>query len=224
MAALVVLRMYKYVCLLAFCSAFSMAVIAQSQPIKNVYRHGPNDQLPREEAPSIALGLFGGYWVPSGNLALLGNHPSLGFNILFGYRYLYVGALFDFRLPTTSPDSPVGSVTSSAVLAALDFRWEFLHPRWISVFLLGGGGYESLTPFSKNGLGTQASQAITISFNAGFGLRKYLTDSRNMFIDVEARYAIPNFKGTGPTGTDLSGNYLAILAGIGVRFSLLDVY
>lgn len=197
---------------------------AQIQQIRNVYRTGPNDQLSREEGPSIALSLFAGGWIPTGNLALLGNHPSLGFNLLFGYRHLYCGALFDFRLPTVSPENSAGSVTSSAVLAALDFRWEFLHPEWISVFLVGGGGYESLTPFSKNGLGTQASQAITVSFNGGLAVRKYLSTSRNLFADLQVRYAIPAFKGTGPTGADLAGNYVTVLAGIGVRFSLIDVY
>lgn len=176
-----------------------------------------------KKAKRTFLNLYGGLWKPTGDLALLGNHPEIG----FGGGYIQQGFLVEifFKIgfgPSTNyyevAVNNLGYQTRSFTNLHFSGRIGLVpidinrHQLLLSV----GLGYEGIQAFSttqqeEEGLSRMIS---SVSFSPGIEFRFPLSESS--YLGLNLRYNWLNFQNKG--GTPLPGN--AILIGLSWGFDV----
>jgi len=155
--------------------------------------------------------IYGGLWVPTGNLAYLGNHPQLGLRVGAYYKKW----TFDMDLAVTLRDAKNEylSVNNGELMPTKKFvkpflginaAYHFYQTPKTSLYISGGFGYESISTFSaKDNLEDNNREIYlnSFNFNTGLGIKFYI---KNSYLSLEAKYRISNFDNS--PGTDLSGN------------------
>jgi len=178
---------------------------------------------------SLSMAATGGAWVPNGNLSILGNHPSLGMQMLLGINRVYFGTTLDFRFLNTpqtyaffNPNSNQVERTNTffSMLLGFEARYEFFRTARFSIFAIGGLGYDFINQLQTSRYSNQRA-VISDSFNMNFGLaiRAYLTDDKLYYFDLDARYHTVNYQAAYSGGDDLSGKYWSLLFAIGIKLN-----
>lgn len=157
-----------------------------------------------------------GIWMPTGDLSLLGNHPSLGFQ--FGARdnSNQIDITLQFRfIKSTNPYT----IERKNVLYdldnyfggyfGLDYTRYLVNKLNFDLGLLCGIGYDGFDITSSNNYNYDYLKPLSIgSFNAngGFKLNYYLTTS--FYIGLQARYNFINYVNHG--GTSMNGDAFSV--------------
>lgn len=205
----------------AFRSAVSRA---RSGRLREYYR---TEQNTAREGASLSLAFTAGAWLPTGNLARLGNHPSLGFQFLGGYGRFSGGILMDFRFVNTpsayayyDPNTQAVRQTTSffSLFFGPDLRWEFLRDEQFSVFLLASLGYDMISHYAAPRYsGKIPAYSDSLNLNGGLAFRYYFSEERTLYADFEVRFHHVRYSSGLNGGDDLSGNYFTTNAAIGYR-------
>lgn len=181
---------------------------------------------------SYVLAVTGGYWVPSANLARLGNHPSAGFLLSMGLARFYLGMVFDFRwgdapMPYTyfNPNTNTLEITQTfySVKLGPDLRYEFVRWREMSLLAATGIAYDVITHYTATRYSGQSqAQSDSLNLNAGLALRWYWNEERTAFVDLEAKRHFVSYSNGGRGGDDLSGGYTTISCALGLKMLAAD--
>ena len=184
----------------------------------------------RQTNMSMLLAANAGAWVPTGNLARMGNHPTLGFlvgigvgdwtfNMAMDFRFLNTPADYLYYDPNTRSLQPTRSFF--ALLMGFDIRWEFLKAGQFSLLAAAALGYDLISHrAAPRYSGLRPSFSDSFNLNGGLILRYYFSMERAGFVELDARAHKVSYDSTGTGGDDLSGNYFTLLlaAGYHLRF------
>ena len=156
-----------------------------------------------------------GIWIPMGDLSLLGNHPSLGFQ--FGARdnSNQLDITLQFRFSKSA--SPYTIERKNALYESdnyfggyigIDYTRYLVNKLNFDLGLLGGIGYDGFDITSSNYDYDYLKPLSIGSFNAngGFKLNYYFTTS--FYIGLQARYNVINYVNHG--GTSMNGDAFSI--------------
>ncbi len=205
-----------------FCGVFSGSIIDPLNEIKTHPEKSPQlaELLKQKNAAQrngyrSNLAFLTGIWMPKNDLQMLGNHPSIGFQL--GFRDVHNE--FDFTLQFRFLQSAnTYLVKRSNVLydsrhyfggyIGIDYTYYFVSKQQYDVGLLVGAGYDGFDVFSSeynnNGL-----QPLSIgSFNANGGLKYNLFVTPTFYVGLQGRYNLVNYTNRG--GTSLNGNAFSI--------------
>lgn len=158
------------------------------------------------------VSITAGWWVPTGNAALLGNHPEIGFN-MGGMRHGYSADLMilfrflDSRSSYTVRKDGVPTVTDhffSGYIAG-QLGYDIVRQRAYDLSVLCGIAYDGFDAMPASNANANDNVSInSLNLNIGFGGRYYLEEFRGSFLTAEVRYNFVDY--SNPGGTDLSGN------------------
>lgn len=175
----------------------------------------------------MSMALTAGAWVPTGNLARLGNHPAIGFQFMGGYGRFSAGFLMDFRFVNTPSeyayyDPNTQNIRRTSTFFGLffgpDLRWEILRDEQFSVFLLASFGYDVISHYAAPRYSGKASAySDSFNMNGGLAFRYYFSEERTVYTDLEIRYHRARYSSGATGGDDLDGNYFTANAAIGYR-------
>jgi hypothetical protein len=162
-----------------------------------------------------------GVWIPTGHLALLGTHPSVGLQLGERNKLNEYDFIWSFRFPSTTPgtykvvrlDTSFNSNYYDGGYVGFDYTRYVIHKKRFELGLTSAIGYDYFSV--ANGFGTSppttSASILPIdvgSFNFSNGIRfKYFFSSRS-FIGIYAKYNLINYCNSG--GTDLSGQAFTI--------------
>ena len=178
----------------------------------------------RKTVSGLSWGLTAGWWSPTGNLSVLGNHPSIC--MIFGGRSprWSFDLAFDIRLQH-APNQYVVIVDDSlfrtshyvGYYGGFNVGYALLMKKRHEVDILGSMGIDAFNAFKSNGTDNSTNQTkgptqtlLSFNMNAGIGYRYYLkkkVDNKMAhftYIGIQARYNYNNY--CNPGGTDLAGN------------------
>ena len=158
---------------------------------------------------------LGGVWIPMGDLSLLGNHPSFGFQ--FGARdnRNQLDITLQFRFSKAANTYTVKRNNGYYDLnnyfggyIGLDYAYYLVNKLNFDLGLLGGMGYDGFDITSSNYNDDDMKPLSIGSFNAnaGFKLNYYLTTS--FYFGLQARYNFINYINHG--GTSMAGDAFSI--------------
>jgi len=158
---------------------------------------------------------LGGIWIPMGDLSLLGNHPSFGFQ--FGARdnVNQLDLTLQFRFSKSANPYTIKRNTAFYDLnnyfggyVGLDYTFYLVSKLNFDLGLLGGMGYDGFDITSDNYNYDNMKPLSIGSFNAnaGFKLNYYLTTS--FYIGLQARYNFINYINHG--GTSMAGDAFSV--------------
>lgn len=177
----------------------------------------------------MSLAMSAGAWVPTGNLARMGNHPALGFQFMGGYGRFSAGILMDFRFVNTPSayayyDPNTQSIRQTTTFFSLffgpDFRWELVQDEQFSVFLLASLGYDMISHYAAPRYSGKAPvYSDSFNVNGGLAFRYYFSVDRTLYLDGEIRYHRARYSSGASGGDDLSGDYVTTNAAIGYRIA-----
>jgi len=184
------------------------------------------DEIESEYTPYFTLSL--GMWSPTGNAAVLGNHPEIGFSLgAMQYRYsidLTIALKFvnssdpyvviHDNVPTTTKHFFGGYIAGQ-------FGYDIVQQREFDISVLTGIGYDGFDAVAaSNSYSNDGTSINGLNINVGAGARIYLEEFRESFLNFEVRYNFVNYSNTG--GTDLSGD--AVTVRLGYNFSSSDKF
>jgi len=158
---------------------------------------------------------LGGIWIPMGDLALLGNHPSLGFQLGARNNSNQLDITLQFRFSKSANYYTIMRNTAFYDInnyfggyVGLDYTYYLVNKLNFDLGLLGGIGYDGFDITSSNYDYDELKPLSIGSFNAngGFKLNYYLTTS--FYIGLQARYNFINYVNHG--GTSMSGDAFSI--------------
>ena len=171
--------------------------------------------------------MFGGAWIPQGNLSVLGSHPTLGVLVGGAFKRYTVHVVFDVAfmgLPDSirmrENDSVFYTDYFHRIYAGLEGGYNIVNGLRHRLSVLGGVGYEGLT-FVPADPEVEASTEVSrgaFNMNAGIGYRFFYDN--NSYLELQGRYNFEAFKN--PGGTNISGNPISVRLIWG--FSELDTY
>jgi hypothetical protein len=156
--------------------------------------------------PSPRAGFSGGIWHPSGNVAILGNQPEVGF--FMGIRWLRFSLDFNINrriFPSKNEYLIVNEGIADTTTGhnvyhfGLDFMVHALKLGRHEIDVSAGFGWESLQ--------IKEIDLFTFPCIPGVGYRVYLGKDESMYIGAQLRYYYLNFNNVG--GTPLNGNALS---------------
>jgi len=160
-----------------------------------------------------------GVWLPNGNLATLGAHPSVG--IQFGGRNKWneYDVTWSFRFLNPTPhmytvlrdDTLYNNHYYDGGYAGFDYTRYVIHKTSFEAGFMAGMGYDYFDAFngfngSENNHHIQPSNIGSFDFNVGLNLKYFI--HRGPSIGIQAKYHCVNYINTG--GTDLGGNAVTI--------------
>ncbi|HEV8507954.1 MAG TPA: hypothetical protein VGQ53_21270 [Chitinophagaceae bacterium] len=158
---------------------------------------------------------LGGIWIPIGDLSLLGNHPSFGFQ--FGARdnsnqldltlqFRFSKAANTYTIKRNNGYYDLNNYFGGYV--GLDYTYYLVNKLNFDLGLLGGIGYDGFDITSENYNYDDLKPLSIGSFNAngGFKLNYYLTTS--FYIGLQARYNFINYVNHG--GSSMAGDAFSI--------------
>ncbi len=195
-------------------------------------------QFYRAELDASQNGLFlsmafnAGAWFPTGSLATLGNHPSIGFNMFLGKNRFSGGLIFDFRFGNapsnyTFYNPNTGALESTNTFFGLfigpDFRWEFFRTEQFSLFAAAGLGYDLITHYAASRYSRErAAYSESFNLNGGLVMRAYFSEERAAYLDIELRAHRSSYNDGGKGGDTFSGAYFTAVLAAGYRLSFED--
>jgi len=169
-------------------------------------------------------GLTTGMWVPDGHLAVVGNHPYLGY-VIGGKsnKWIYDLALnFSFL---RSPNSYIVNISNVnyttnyffGYYVGIDFGYELARAKRNEIDLLAGmalAGFQELSLnnpyYNTSNSNSDAGSVSSLDVNAGIGYKYYLTfhkekgkDEKNSYLAIQVKY---HYLQLNNVGTDLLGN------------------
>ena len=189
------------------------------------------DQVARSDNLAYEMSLTGGTWLPSGDLARLGNQPAIGMLLSLSLMRISIGMRLDFRFGE-SPDSyryfnpntnsmQTTSRVNSLYMAA-DIRYDFLRLGAFSMLASLGLGYDNLTHYAATRYsGEKPAMSDSFSTALGLVLRYYFNEDRTFFSDLSFNRHFVSFD-TGAGADSLSGNYTTILFAFGMKLLTTD--
>ncbi len=177
------------------------------------------------EVPDIGGGGFSllvGNWVPTGKLAILGNHPFIGYTL--GGKideHVLMDLRFDFRF-MNAPNKYIVPVDNTkfatnyffGMNVGLDIGVELFRYRRQELDLIFGIAWEyfeaiSSSDIDANNFKTDAGEYNSLNLNGGLVYRSYLTHKvkknreRFSYVALQARYNVLFFHNNG--GSDFNG-------------------
>ncbi len=175
----------------------------------------------KRNGSSSTAHILAGVWVPNGNLAVLGPHPSVG--LQFGRRNKMnefdVTWNFRFLPPSRNTYTVVRHDTAynrnyyDGGYIGFDYTRYVIHKASFEAGLIAGIGYDYFDAF--NGLGGSSTynghnlipyNIGSVDFNAGLNIKWFI--HRRASIGIQAKYHCINY--ANPGGTDLGGNAVSI--------------
>jgi hypothetical protein len=180
----------------------------------------------RNSITGVGVGLRGGVWLPQSKLALLGNHPYLGYQIGGKTNKFAWDIAMDIRFGKSPNQYEVmknDTIRYTNHFSGINVGIEFSHQlarfgrqqidfQWA----VGYEGFQTLPTGSNTSTGQQALVKYIGSayFSPGFVWRVYTGQrfradlQRYTYLAIAARYHIVDFNNTG--GTDLHGNFSTV--------------
>ena len=196
-------------------------------PTATLHRLYLDERREKEENLNFSLAVTTGAWIPSGNLARLGNNPWIGYHFGAGYARFTAAIALDFRFGGTPEDyrflNPnTGQIENTNVFFGLnvggDLRYEFLQLGDFAFFVAGGMGYDMITHYvARRYSGQRPAYSESLNLNGGLVLRWYFTEERGGFLEAMLRYHSVSMGTAGEGGDDLSGSYITAGAAAGYR-------
>lgn len=158
---------------------------------------------------------LGGIWIPMGDLSVLGDHPSLGFQ--FGGRdnsnqldfTLQIRFLNSANTYTIQRNNGYYDLTNYfGGYVGVDYTRYFVNKLNFDLGLFGGMGYDGfdLTNSKENYDELKPLSIGSFNANAGFKLNYYLTST--FYVGLQARYNLINYVNHG--GTSMAGDAFSI--------------
>ncbi len=153
-----------------------------------------------------------GYWVPTGNASVLGNHPELGFNmgamrygwsadLMLLFKFVHTPSSYIVRkngIPTSTKYFFGGYIAGQA-------GYDVVRQKSYDISILTGIAYDGFDAIASSGSNTNDNVSVgSLNLNLGLGGRFYTEEFRGTFITAEVRYNFVDYRN--PGGTDLSGN------------------
>jgi hypothetical protein len=173
---------------------------------------------PWRQKADLNLNFFTGAWIPSGNAALLGNHPLLGMQVGAHTPKMTYNLTMAFRLFKSKNEYKIlrdGNIETTDKFFGgyfgLDIEREILKWRKNEFELLAGIGYDAIASVLEDTEDDDPNNDVghtinSLNTNFGLGYRHYLSDKT--YIGLQGKYNIMNYANKG--GTDLSGDILTI--------------
>lgn len=181
---------------------------------------------------SMTFAANAGAWLPQGNLARVGSHPSLGFMFNIGVDRIYLGMAMDFRFLDTPTEYRYYDINTKTLTPtnnffglymAFDLRWDFWQIGNTSVMLAGGIGYDLISHRTVSRYsGLRPAYSDSFNLNGGLAIRQYFSASRGGYIELDLRAHKVQFSDGGLGGDDLSGYYFTALVSVGYRLAFDD--
>jgi len=158
---------------------------------------------------------LGGIWIPTGNLTLLGNHPSFGFQLGARNNSNQLDITLQFRFSNSANYYTIKRNNAFYDInnyfggyVGLDYIYYFVNKLNFDLGLLGGMGYDGfdITSSNYNYEGMKPLSIGSFNANGGFKLNYYLTTS--FYIGLQGRYNFINYVNHG--GTNMSGDAFSV--------------
>ena len=200
-------------------------------PQSRLYRFFRTELDALQDGAFVAMSLSAGTWFPTGSLATLGNHPTIGFGIFGGWSRYSMGVLFDFRFSNAANDYTFYNPNTNALertntffglFIAPDFRWEFFRGERFSLFAAAGFGYDLITHYSASRYSRErAAYSESFNFNGGLVLRGYFSEERAGYVELDVRAHRSSYSDGGRGGDTFSGPYFtaSLAAGYKINFA-----
>jgi len=174
----------------------------------------------------IVIGLMAGSWFPTGNLQVLGVHPSIGFIIGWRNRLNEYDLALSYRLKRTTSQSydyvRQGDLYTDNFYeggyAGAEYTRYLVHTTRADVGLTSGIGYDYFSLVSSSADPSYYSYLKPFeigSLNCNAGVRYKCFLRRNLFLGFVAKYNVIHYVNTG--GTNLTGNAFTLDLTIGSR-------
>ncbi len=162
--------------------------------------------------PEFNLGLSAGIWVPTGDLSIIGYHPSIGINLGAKTQNTYWDAIFEFRYGNAHQDVEI-TVRDSLVTTRnyqggyLGLEISHIIKRFASETLeiFAGGGYD-IIDIVEDELDPQRQTFGSMALHVGIGYRLHF--SNRSWLSIKPGYYFLNHKHA--TGSSLDGNALSL--------------
>lgn len=156
-----------------------------------------------------------GIWIPMGDLTLLGDHPSFGFQLGARDNSNQVDLTLQFRFSNSANYYTIKRNNAYYDInnyfggyIGLDYTYYLVNKLNFDLGVLGGIGYDGFDITSSNYNYDEMKPLSIGSFNAngGFKLNYYLSTS--FYIGLQARYNFINYVNHG--GTSMNGDAFSI--------------
>jgi hypothetical protein len=176
-----------------------------------------------KQKADLNLNFFTGIWIPTGNAALLGNHPVLGCQLGAHSQKMTYNLTLAFKLGKSKNEYTIvrdGNTETTdnffGGYIGADIEREILKLRKNEFSILAGIGYDGfesvLTNTEDDNPDNDVGHSISsINTNFGLGYRHYL--SNKSYIGLQGKYNFVNYANIG--GTNLSGDIITISLFIG---------
>jgi len=178
----------------------------------------------------LGMALGASVWLPTKNLATLGNHPGIPIDMYLSYGKFTFAMLMDIRFGRTVSsylyfNENTGSILSTneylGFLFGLDVRYKILDFDRLTFSLLTGLGYDLISHYAvprRSHLKPTYSESFNL--NGGLGIRYFLDEGKLFYLELQGRIHSAGFGTAGTGGTDLSGHYYTVylLAGFNFEF------
>ncbi len=189
------------------------------------------DQIARSDNLAYEMSLTGGTWLPSGDLARLGNQPAIGMLLSLSLMRISIGMRLDFRFGESTdsyryfnPNTNTLQTTSrvNSLYMAADIRYDFLRLGAFSMLASIGLGYDNLTHYAATRYsGEKPAMSDSFSLALGLVMRYYFNDDRTFFSDLSFNRHFVSFD-TAAGADSLAGNYSTILFALGMKLLTFD--
>ena len=155
-----------------------------------------------------------GIWIPMGDLTLLGNHPSFGFQLGARDNRNQLDLTIQFRFSNSANyytikrnDVFLNINNYFGGYVGLDYTYYLVNKLNFDLGVLGGIGYDGFDITSSNNYDELKPLSIgSFNANGGFKLNYYLSTS--FYIGLQARYNFINYVNHG--GTSMNGDAFSI--------------
>ena len=180
----------------------------------------------RNSITGVGIGLRTGVWIPHDKLALLGNHPYLGYSVGGKSKKFAWDIVMDIRFLKSANEYQIvrdGALLNTNYFSAINVGLEFSHQllrfgsqQFDFQWALGYEGIQAIENPNNGGNNTQTAtkNISSLYFSPGFVWRVYTGQrfradlQRYTYLALAARYHFVDFKNAG--GTDLHGNYTTV--------------
>ncbi|HNP20624.1 MAG TPA: hypothetical protein PKM63_20490 [Panacibacter sp.] len=169
----------------------------------------------RQKEVRGTYGLMTGAWIPTGNLALLGVHPSVGGQFGIRNQHHEFDLTLQFRFAKSKDTYTVkrnGSYYDRDAYfggyIGLDYSYYFFSKAKFEAGFAGGLAYDGFD-ISGSQNDYEYLKPLSIgSFNANGGLRMNVYVNRDLYIGLQGKYHWINY--ANPGGTNLNGDAITI--------------
>jgi hypothetical protein len=161
--------------------------------------------------PELNLGVNAGLWVPSGNLDVLGLHPSIGIVLGAKTKNTYFDAVFEFRfgkaaedVMITVRDTLVATRNYQGGYAGIEVSQILIRTNNSSWELFAGGGYD-IIDIVEDAIDPERQSFGSPAIHLGVGYKFYFKN--RTWLSVKPGVYILNHKHA--TGSSLDGNAIS---------------